>query len=242
MTDCRYKGKDELLIEHSKYESTGKELNWIQQVIRDKTVAFVIIVALVGIVVFGVVAMSVMNTKLSDSPPSPIGTTAHPPPITTRAQLPAPVIREPEHASGRIDYGFDELRRMYFDFEGEYMRVFEHDNYVRVMHGHGRIEWYSGEYYVGDFFQGVIHGRGIMRGIDSAGGGFVYDGDFENNLKHGLGEIIWDDGAVYNGEWRRGKRHGEGWFIPSGNGSMIFEGIWRDDEIVSGSWSERGRR
>jgi hypothetical protein len=145
-------------------------------------------------------------------------------------------VREPVSTHGRIQE-FDELRQMNFDFVGQYMQIFdEYDNYIRVIHGQGRIEWDNGEYYIGDFYNSMIHGSGQMKGIDSSNNGFVYEGDFYNDLKHGFGTIIWDNDSSYTGEWKRGKRHGEGRFMQSENSyTVMFTGMWYNDEIVPGS-------
>lgn len=130
-------------------------------------------------------------------------------------------------------------------------------------HGTGTLlkkenDWYSGEWY-----RGVRHGRGKMVTPD-----YIYDGEYCYNLRSGNGIMIYADGSMYNGSWRQdlrcgtgvltsdddvytgawkhGKKHGHGrWISKEGsydgrwkNGLRHFKGVhnYMNGDVYSGGW------
>jgi len=105
--------------------------------------------------------------------------------------------------------------------------------------GQGRHQMAGGAVYVGGWFRGAPHGRGVLedeggavtegtwvRGVlqghgrrvfhrqDGAAAGeaaeAVYDGEWAGGAQDGQGVCEYADGATYAGEWRAGLREGEG--------------------------------
>lgn len=67
--------------------------------------------------------------------------------------------------------------------------------------GCGFCSWASGDYYEGDFKNGVLHGRGAYY---SANGNF-YEGDYKDGKRHGFGTWYGKEGKIIaSGEWREG--------------------------------------
>jgi len=60
---------------------------------------------------------------------------------------------------------------------------------------------------IGIFNSNGISGIGIE---DSVEGGYIYNGEFNNNKKEGLGTIIWKDGNKYQGEFKNNQLNGYG--------------------------------
>jgi hypothetical protein len=58
--------------------------------------------------------------------------------------------------------------------------------------------------YVGDCLNGLAHGRGNAKGIDT------YEGEFKQGNKHGIGTYIWPDGPRYQGNYADDRRNGFG--------------------------------
>lgn len=101
--------------------------------------------------------------------------------------------------------------------------------------------------YTGDFLEGHYQGKGVLRCRNK----YVYEGDFDNNMKHGYGELNefkmnqnfkgqwylnkrhgqgsqkYSDGSVYTGDWIRDKRQGHG-DLEYSNGN-VYDGQWRND-------------
>jgi len=63
------------------------------------------------------------------------------------------------------------------------------------MHGQGTYRFTSGNYYSGEWCNGVMHGFGRMEYAD----GSSYDGDWCNNLMHGNGVYIDSDKINWTG-------------------------------------------
>lgn len=85
----------------------------------------------------------------------------------------------------------------------------------------------SNEYYIGNFKDGMFHGRGqyIWRNGSNPG---RYVGGWAENKKSGSGVYVWKDETIYIGEWLDGNRNGKGKMMWA-DGS-IYEGDWKDDQ------------
>ena len=87
----------------------------------------------------------------------------------------------------------------------------------------------NGQKYNGDWFEGDMHGKGIMRYLDG-----YYEGDWVHDKREGKGKFLWtaDDemGDIYEGEWKDDEKNGKG-ILKKCNGE-IYEGEWKDDEVV----------
>lgn len=62
--------------------------------------------------------------------------------------------------------------------------------------GEGQYYWINGDYYKGNFVNGLRHGSGIL---NSSSGQYV--GEFRNDKRCGLGEETYDDGVTYVGNY-----------------------------------------
>jgi len=78
--------------------------------------------------------------------------------------------------------------------------------------------------YVGDFKDGLAHGRGKVTFDD----GSTYEGDWLDDKKHGKGKYIYNDGSMYEGDWLDDQRHGQG-KVTYDDGST-YEGDFKDDK------------
>ena len=56
--------------------------------------------------------------------------------------------------------------------------------------------WQDGRYYIGDYKDGVKHGKGEFHYPDGA----YYIGDFKDGVRHGNGEYYYLDGRMYKGQ------------------------------------------
>ncbi len=84
----------------------------------------------------------------------------------------------------------------------------------------------SGEY-SGKCKNGLAHGKGIARGIDT------YEGKFKDGLPDGIGKYTWSNGEIYEGGWNEGKKEGEGKFYYKVSGSdSVRHGIWENDVYI----------
>jgi hypothetical protein len=89
-------------------------------------------------------------------------------------------------------------------------------------HGHGRLTWRNGDWFEGQFHQGLRHGQGVYHWKD----GRQYTGMFVKNERHGKGLYMYPDSKLYEGEFVHGKRHGQGRFVFT-DGSL-YEGTWKE--------------
>ena len=60
--------------------------------------------------------------------------------------------------------------------------------------------------------------------------GSYYIGDFKDGVSHGKGEYHWNHGKVYKGQWENGKINGHGTMTYSYG--IKKTGKWRDDEFL----------
>ena len=75
---------------------------------------------------------------------------------------------------------------------------------------HGKGTFFNavtGETYIGDWFQGLKHGYGVM--TSHARSDFHYSGYWMNGEPHGYG-LLKEGGTSYEGKFNSGKRHGTG--------------------------------
>eukprot|EP00397_Hematodinium_sp_SG-2012_P009076 GEMP01009150.1.p2 GENE.GEMP01009150.1~~GEMP01009150.1.p2 ORF type:complete len:459 (+),score=93.90 GEMP01009150.1:1683-3059(+) len=92
------------------------------------------------------------------------------------------------------------------------------------MHGDGRIEFTSGDTYVGDFEFSAFSGIGHFRFSHGA----VLSGSFKNNQLHGIGKIS-NNGIVYVGEIQNDLQHGKGVFS---DGKVRLAGLWQNGKLT----------
>lgn len=112
---------------------------------------------------------------------------------------------------------------------------------VKLKDGHVSSALSGGRYYVGEFLNGVPHGRGhMLHNVDKRfqysdligsilqhGGSKFYDGLFENGQYHGFGQLTYPNGQKLTGEFKRGRMHnGEGVTLHPDNSA--YEGSYKD--------------
>lgn len=100
-----------------------------------------------------------------------------------------------------------------------------------VRHGKGKYNYTNGSVYIGDFTEDTVTGKGRMEYPD----GRVYDGDWVNGLKHGKGKLTCPDGTVYDGDWEDDDMTGKTHFVNPGIG-VIYDG-----EVLKGRMHGKGR-
>ena len=101
---------------------------------------------------------------------------------------------------------------------------------------------------------GIFGNKGIYGiGIEhSEEGGYIYEGEFNNNKKEGLGTIFWKDGCIYKGEFKNNQMNGYGMIEFSGNnfyqgeirnGKMegFGEFLWNDKRKYIGNYKNDKR-
>lgn len=64
--------------------------------------------------------------------------------------------------------------------------------------------------YVGEFYNGLKHGKGRWKSGAGVANVNSYDGDYQYDKKHGHGIFQWASGNTYKGEYREDERHGIG--------------------------------
>ncbi|CAB3248214.1 unnamed protein product [Arctia plantaginis] len=74
------------------------------------------------------------------------------------------------------------------------------------IHGHGRVEWPDGKFYVGQFQLNLLCGHGKME-IPGVG---IYEGQWKDNLQNGYGVMKFTTGDIYEGYFKDGQPHGHG--------------------------------
>ena len=73
-------------------------------------------------------------------------------------------------------------------------------NYINDMpEGKGKFVHENGEYYIGEFQNGLRNGKGTIYYKD---GKIYYEGDFVNGNGEGNGKIIYEDGSYYIGQFK----------------------------------------
>jgi len=103
-------------------------------------------------------------------------------------------------------------------------------------HGRGKYSWRnSGNIYEGEFKDGNMHGKGIMK-YDKYNNGYdVYEGNWIDNKKNGQGIMTYDAGYKYDGEWKNDKKNGEG-IMTWNDGKLRYKGSFARDYFVKGTF------
>jgi hypothetical protein len=102
----------------------------------------------------------------------------------------------------------------------------------------------KGMRYKGEFKCGVADGTGVL---ESADGGFKYEGGFHNGLEHGYGKITLNGTVTYEGYFQNGLKHGKGCLIVPGTNHRytgdFVNGLkdGRGEEILEGGAFYRGQ-
>ena len=116
-------------------------------------------------------------------------------------------------------------------------------------HGQGTFTFASGNKYVGEYRDDKRNGQGTYTWAS----GSKYVGEYRDDKRNGQGTFTFADGDKYVGEYRDGKRNGQGTYTYasgrkdvgefkdgklngyaikySSDGSILKEGIWKDDEF-----------
>ena len=93
-------------------------------------------------------------------------------------------------------------------------------------HGEGKQVLDENTIYIGEFFEGIISGKGKI--VSTSEKKYYYEGIFLNGEKHGHGEEIIHE-SRYIGDFYEGKRHGRGkYFVENG---IYYEGQFENDKI-----------
>lgn len=90
--------------------------------------------------------------------------------------------------------------------------------------------------YQGACKNGLAHGKGFAKGIDS------YFGLFKEGLPSGKGVYTYKNGDIFVGTWKNGQKNGEGEFRYLVNGKdSVLSGIWKAD-VYKGPLIKEGYR
>jgi hypothetical protein len=90
---------------------------------------------------------------------------------------------------------------------------------------HGNGKYLCGDYYEGQFCNGMKYGGGE----ETFKNGDRYIGEYINGLADGYGEYFWADGSVYKGDFKHGVRHGYGIWTDH-NETENYSGCYRMDK------------
>ena len=93
------------------------------------------------------------------------------------------------HKSGTVDN-----EKNYADLIGPIFNFFSN-----LTNEKDKIEYENGEYYIGEFKNGLKNGKGILY---YKNGNIKYDGYFIDDKFEGNGKYIYEDGKYYIGEWK----------------------------------------
>ena len=124
------------------------------------------------------------------------------------------------------------------------------DTTIKWNNCQGTYNFVSGNQYIGEFKDGLRHGRGTYTNKDGSPG---IVGEWKDGYIHGQGTMTYPDGSKYEGEWKDGFMHGQGTFTFSygrqyvgeykdslrhGQGTMTYpdgtkdEGIWKEGTFL----------
>lgn len=90
--------------------------------------------------------------------------------------------------------------------------------------GYGQYRWKSKAIYVGEFRNGMKHGKGKWKKEETSEKCNRYTGEYFNDMKHGQGQFNWASGNYYVGGYYMDRRHGYG------------EMFWADGSYYKGDW------
>jgi len=117
--------------------------------------------------------------------------------------------------------------------------------------GYGMRTFLDGSSYEGQFLNGKMHGRGILRRAsgsmcigtfqdDTPHGdatyissqGSLYEGEFYKGEMTGRGVLTLADGSVYHGSFVNGKLHGDGGGHVVPEAGIVVHGLWEDGNYI----------
>lgn len=115
--------------------------------------------------------------------------------------------------------------------------VYEGEWHLGKRHGKGKFLWKdSGSYYVGEFVDGQMCGKGEIVYAFSAQSPSIqfvqsnrYLGEFKDSLRSGKGTFYYANGAVYKGEWERNLKNGTGTF--TSRDGRVYNSEFKDGSI-----------
>eukprot|EP01084_Bolivina_argentea_P023193 43228_1 len=91
-------------------------------------------------------------------------------------------------------------------------------------HGIGKLIWYSGSIYIGEYQNGKWNGYGKYMFKN----GNVYQGNWKDDKRHGYGKYLYKNGDIYEGNYKDDTPHGYG-KETFANG-QIYEGNFKNGE------------
>lgn len=92
-----------------------------------------------------------------------------------------------------------------------------------IREGPGKVLFFTGNQYDGEFHHGLRHGTGAFQFKTGA----RYEGEWKKGMKHGSGKFCYPDGSWYFGGWKHNKKHGFGKYVYE-NGDC-YDGSWKED-------------
>lgn len=98
-------------------------------------------------------------------------------------------------------------------------------NFPWRMNGHFTFNYFSSQYYKGEYVNGHRHGHGTR--IYHSGA--TYEGSFRLGQRHGHGLYTFQNGDTYDGEWVANQQHGTGTFVEATTGNT-YAGGWKNDK------------
>ena len=101
-------------------------------------------------------------------------------------------------------------------------------NQYKQSHGKGIFIDENGSRYIGDWWNGMRHGKGTCIYYD----GKTYDGEGQLDKMDGKGELVYSSGERYVGDWVRGCQEGFGVYYHA-DGSVGFSGKWENNQRIS---------
>lgn len=92
--------------------------------------------------------------------------------------------------------------------------------------GYGKAFFANGDKYIGQWKDGVFHGKGIYTSSD----GSRYEGQYLEGTKEGTGTYTYSNGLKYIGSWSNGSREGFGTLFKGKK--IVYQGYWSDDRMI----------
>jgi len=130
--------------------------------------------------------------------------------------------RYTKHADGKVQVG----NWINHDMHG--VGLYEGElNEDGLANGRGKCTFINDDVYEGMWEANCMHGQGILTYHNKD----VYEGPWHYDQRHGIDGIMTyaADKSVYEGEWWNDNMHGNG-VMTDANGSVIYEGLWRENE------------